>query len=76
MTQLTLYLDKHTQTLVEKAAKAQGVSRSRWVADLIRCNTAETWPEEFLNLAGRFPDFPLREDLPLAATPDLPREGF
>lgn len=76
MSQLTLYLDKRTQTLVDRAAKAQGVSRSRWVGDLIRRNTVETWPDEFHDLAGRFPDFPLREDLPATTMPDLPRQGF
>jgi uncharacterized protein (DUF1778 family) len=31
MPQITLYLDDATQALVERAAKANGLSKSRWV---------------------------------------------
>ncbi|HQQ69847.1 MAG TPA: CopG family transcriptional regulator [Alicycliphilus sp.] len=75
MPQITLYLDDGIQALIEQAAQAQGVSKSRWVADLIRKHAAHEWPQECLNLAGRFADFPLRDDV--AALPaDLPRIGF
>ena len=36
MSQITLYLDGATQALVDAAAQASGVSKSRWVADAIR----------------------------------------
>ena len=36
MAQITLYLDDATQAMVDEAAKANGVSKSRWVADIIR----------------------------------------
>ena len=77
MSQITLYLDDATQALVEQAAKAHGLSKSRWVADIIRKYAAHEWPQDCLELAGRFTDFPLREgnsteDL---AT-DVPRLGF
>lgn len=62
MSQITLYLDDATQALVEQAAKAHGMSKSRWVAELIRKHAAHDWPQECLELAGRFADFPLRED--------------
>lgn len=32
MSQITLYLDDTTQALVEEAARANGMSKSRWVA--------------------------------------------
>ena len=64
MAQITLYLDDATQALVEQAAKANGVSKSRWVADIIRTYAAHDWPQDCLALAGQFPDFPLREDAP------------
>lgn len=75
MSQITLYLDEATQALVEQAARANGMSKSRWVADLIRKHAAREWPRNCLELAGQFADFPLREDqsgLPA----DLPRLGF
>jgi predicted transcriptional regulator len=74
MSQVTLYLDPDTQTLVERAARASGLSKSRWVAEAIRKYAAEEWPGDCLELAGRFADFPLREAPP--AAPDVVRVGF
>jgi hypothetical protein len=76
MAQLTLYLDDATQDLVEQAAQAHGVSKSRWVADIIRKYAAHEWTADCLALAGRFADFPLREDCPTVTAPDTPRIGF
>jgi len=75
MSQVTLYLDDETQALVEQAAQANGVSKSRWVADIIRKHAGHEWPRNCLALAGRFADFPLREDAPAPAA-DVPRMGF
>ena len=52
MSQITLYLDDATQALVDEAAKANGVSKSRWVADIIRTYAAHDWPQDCLALAG------------------------
>ena len=77
MSQITLYLDAATQALVERAAKANGLSKSRWVAEMIRKYAAHEWPQDCLGLAGRFPDFPLREAGPdQEAVADAPRLGF
>lgn len=76
MSQITLYLDEATQALVEQAAQANGVSKSRWVSDIIRKYAAHEWPQDCLALAGRFADFPLREDQPSAKPADVPRLGF
>ena len=77
MSQITLYLDDATQALVEQAAQANGLSKSRWVAELIRKHAAHEWPKECLDLAGKFEDFPLLDadggsDMPA----DAPRLGF
>ena len=78
MSQITLYLDDETEKLVQEKAKANGVSKSRWVGDLIRRHAHDSWPEECRKLAGAFPDFPLQEDIDNAGLPadDLPRVGF
>ena len=39
MAQVTLYLDEETQTRVRKAAKAAGLTQSRWLARLVRRKT-------------------------------------
>ncbi len=75
MSQITLYLDEATQVLVDQAAQANGVSKSRWVSDIIRKYAAHEWPQDCLDLAGRFNDFPLRNDSSVQ-TADLPRLGF
>lgn len=75
MSQITLYLDDATQALVEQAAQASGVSKSRWVADIIRKYASHEWSQDCLALAGRFADFPLRDD-DVAQPADVPREGF
>ena len=77
MSQITLYLDDATQTLVDQAAEANGISKSRWVAEAIRRYAAQEWPQGCLNLAGSFPDFPLVGDSANHAQPaDAPRVTF
>lgn len=77
MSQITLYLDDATQALVDQAALANGVSKSRWVAELIRLHARRQWPEAFLAAAGSIPDFPLLEgDGSEGLPPDVPRVGF
>jgi hypothetical protein len=76
MAQITLYLDDATQALVDEAAKANGVSKSRWVADIIRTYAAHDWPQDCLALAGRFADFPLQEPASHTQPGDVPRLIF
>ena len=75
MSQITLYLDDATHALLDHAAQANGMSKSRWVAELIRKHAAHEWPQDCIALAGRFADFPLREDMPPLPA-DTPRMGF
>ena len=74
MSQITLYLDDATQALVEQAAQANGLSKSRWVSEMIRKYALLEWPRDCLALAGRFADFPLHEENSTAL--DVPRVGF
>lgn len=79
MAQITLYLDDATQALVDQAAKAHGLSKSRWVADIIRKYAAHEWPQDCLALAGRFADFSLCDagdaNGTSPVTADVPRLG-
>ncbi len=75
MAQITLYLDDATQALVDQGTQANGVSKSRWVADLIRKHAVHEWPAANLALAGKFASFPLTN----GGQPqpgDTPRLGF
>lgn len=56
MAQLTLYLDDETAARVKRAADEAGLSRSRWVAAIIRQKTATEWPASFRRLIGEWGD--------------------
>ena len=60
MPQVTLYIDKDTDSKARAAAEVSGVSYSRWVAELIRLRTRDEWPAAIRELAGVARDFPLR----------------
>jgi len=74
MAQVTLYLDEETNKRMRKAAKAAGLSQSRWLAELVRQETAGDWPAEVRELAGSWPDFPESEGLRRGSGRDVPRE--
>ena len=74
MAQVTLYLDEETKKRMRRAAKAAGVSQSRWLAELVRQETASEWPAEVRELAGAWPDFPEAEDLRRGVGRDVRRE--
>jgi len=77
MSQVTLYLDDETDALLATAAERSGLSKSRWVAQAIRHHAAQEWPQACLQLAGAFPDFPLRGQADGSTLPaDLQRVGF
>lgn len=58
MGQVTIYLDDDTDKLVRAAAKSAGVSKSKWIAGLIRERASSEWPASVRSLAGAWTDFP------------------
>lgn len=77
MGQVTLYLDSETKERLRAAAKAEGVSQSRWVADLIREKTATEWPASLVKLIGAWAaDFPDLEAIRTGVSEDLSCESF
>jgi hypothetical protein len=76
MGQLTIYLDPETEKKLHEAAKKNGLSLSRWVANLIKEKTANTWPDSVVELAGAWKDLPTAEELRKGAGDDLPREAL
>jgi hypothetical protein len=70
---VTLYLDQQTEKRLAQAAKQAKLSKSRYVADLIRQKSTGQWPQDFLSLAGAFPEFPTAEELRAGLGTDLPR---
>lgn len=69
MAQVTLYIDKATQTRLR-------VSQSQFVAALIRRATDDRWPDDVLALAGSVPDFPEAKALRAGEAADAPRAAW
>lgn len=76
MGQLTIYLDAETEKKMREAAERNGLSQSKWVANLIREKTATRWPDDVSALAGAWKDLPTAEEIRKAMGDDTPREDF
>lgn len=75
MSQVTIYLDANLAEKAKAAASSQGLSRSKWIAQLIEARLRTSWPESVQQLAGSWSDFPDAEALHNQGE-DLPRESF
>ena len=75
MSQVTIYLDPDLAERAKAAASSQGLSQSKWIAQLIEARLRTSWPESVRQLAGSWPDFPNAEALRDQGE-DLPRESF
>lgn len=76
MSQVTIYLDPQTAARLDAAASSAGLSRSRWVARLIREKTASEWPESVRRALGSWPDAPTAEEIREGSGEDAPRESL
>jgi len=57
MAQLTIYLDEESGRLIEKAARRESVSLSRWAREkLLHAAGAPAWPENYAELLGSIDD--------------------
>ena len=52
MGQVTIYLEAQIEEKMSAAAKAEHLSKSKWVASLIEAKVATEWPESITHLAG------------------------
>jgi hypothetical protein len=74
MPQVTIYLDETTRKRVQKAARSEGVSLSKWIASTLREKTEAKWPRAVLDLEGAWPDFPTLDELRQTTPRDARRE--
>ena len=74
MGQVTIYLDNETERKLNSIIGDMKVSKSKWIADLIRAKTAESWPESIVKLSGAWKDLPLVEDIRDETMHDIQRE--
>jgi hypothetical protein len=56
MPQISLYVDENTLKKVEKAAKIENKTISKWVASKIKSSLESDWSKEWMNLFGSIKD--------------------
>ncbi|MFH1489465.1 MAG: CopG family transcriptional regulator [Pseudomonadota bacterium] len=76
MGQVTIYLDNELESKVQQLTKSMHISKSKWVAQLIKEKIADEWPESVKNLAGAWTDLPSAEEIREGLGEDIKREGF
>lgn len=76
MSQVTIYLEPDLAEKMRAAAQGEGVSQSKWVAELVRLRLESQWPEDVRRLAGAWVDFPEAESLRAGQGEDLPRDDL
>jgi len=73
MGQVTIYLDAETEEQARAAARAEGVSLSKWVAERIQRRALAEWPASIRALAGAWADLPPVERIRKTRAKDIPR---
>ena len=74
MGQVTIYLDDETDKKMRREVKKSGLSKSQWIARLIKKKTTTEWPDEIRELVGEWSDVPEQEEIRQSEGTDLPRE--
>ena len=74
MSQLLLDFDEETELRIEAAARASGLTASRWVAQLVRQFVASEWPAAVRELAGAWRDLPSSEEIRATEGVDVRRD--
>jgi hypothetical protein len=74
--QVTIYLDPETEKKMQAMVKESGISKSKWIANLIREKTTDVWPENVKQLAGAWKDLPSADEIRKELSQDLERESL
>jgi predicted transcriptional regulator len=56
MSQLAIYIDDQLAKKLDKAVKASGKSKSKWVVGAIKRSLQDQWPKGFFDLADSWED--------------------
>ena len=76
MGQVTIYLDEQTEKKMINMVQKSGLSKSKWIAELIREKTTTTWPVEVVEAIGTWKDFPTSAELRSGFGTDAEREAM
>ncbi|TVS13918.1 MAG: CopG family transcriptional regulator [Gammaproteobacteria bacterium] len=74
MGQVTIYLDDETEQKMIANAKAMRLSKSKWIASVIREKLLDEWPPAVRELPGSWGDFPSLDELRADEDTDVERE--
>lgn len=74
MGQVTIYLDDETEQKMVANARAMNLSKSKWIANVIREKLVDEWPDTVRALPGSWQDFPFIDELRVGAPADTQRE--
>ena len=74
MGQVTIYLEEEIEEKMSAAAESANLSKSKWIAGLIKSKVANEWPESVVGLAGAWKDLSLAEESRKDLDQDVERE--
>lgn len=74
MGQVTIYLEEDIEQKMINAAKSAHLSKSKWIARVIREKVANEWPQSAVELAGAWQDFPDIDEIRSYRGKDATRE--
>ena len=76
MGQVTIYLDDEIEKKMKSNAKAMKLSKSKWIANVIREKLVDEWPANVRELAGSWEDFPTLDEIRETKHRDVTREAL
>ena len=74
MGQVTIYLEDEIEKKMNAAVRSAQVSKSKWIAQLIKEKVINDWPQSIVDMAGSWDDFPVIDDIREIQGADSPRE--
>ena len=74
MGQVTIYLEDEIENKMVEAAQSAHLSKSKWIAQLIKEKVDSQWPLSVQEAAGSWNDFPSAEELRENIGKDTKRE--
>lgn len=74
MGQVTIYLEDEIEKKMNAAVRSAQVSKSKWIAQLIKEKVINDWPQSVVDMAGSWDDFPVIDDIRKMQGADSPRE--
>jgi len=76
MGQVTIYLEDEIEKKMKIAVDSSHLSKSKWIANIIKEKVTDEWPESISALSGAWKDIPTVEEMRLANGTDVKREDF